>query len=612
MTAEHAAHFNDLPALVELARLPQWVLWQREERDGKPTKVPYTAVAKYRRGKASVTDAATWRLLWEVAQHLEQPLSIDGGVGFVLTKDDPYVAIDLDHCIDPETGAISVAAQAIIALAATYTEISPSGTGLRMIGRGTKTGTVSKRGPFELYDHARFVTITGDHLPGTPTTIADCSDRMAAIEALMFPPKPTPATKTTISSTPSTAPALADQELLDRMFAGKDGAMLRQLWGGDWSGYGSQSEADLRLCSALAFYSNNDPARVDTLFRQSALWRPKWDEGRGEMTYGQRTVTRALGSSGYQPHPPTPATPIPIRADIASAPIPPGAPCADRIAELEARIAVLEAQNLKLLAENRQLVEERTAIMAVKRNAAVRPIANTVIAAAFDYAQQRSAGKVDADGWGPIVAGRVGDAAGVSAKAASAHIAEAADKRLLEKRVKRRYITVDDETGEIVNDWRSTLEVRFTGSVLEQLNRLATFQPETPRNWGGKRAAIVCPEHPDAAIEVRRTAHCADCGRELEHLAPVIQRRDPLESQDGNSELAPPSRGSDRTKGGQDGNSDRRLLKSQDAPAALRGRMCQGGDRRGPCWNNATIDAGGRYYCDAHSTIALAMAGGGA
>ena len=45
----------DLPA--ELTAVPQWVLWRREERHGRPTKVPYAAATGRR---ADVTDPATW------------------------------------------------------------------------------------------------------------------------------------------------------------------------------------------------------------------------------------------------------------------------------------------------------------------------------------------------------------------------------------------------------------------------------------------------------------------------------------------------------------------------------------------------------------------------
>ena len=60
------------------------------------------------------------------------------------------------------------------------------------------------------------------------------------------------------------------------------------------SGYPSQSEADLALCNLLAYWTGSDRERVDRLFRQSGLWRPKWDERRGEQTYGEQTIATAI------------------------------------------------------------------------------------------------------------------------------------------------------------------------------------------------------------------------------------------------------------------------------------------------------------------------------
>jgi putative DNA primase/helicase len=59
------------------------------------------------------------------------------GIGLVLTEDDPYAAGDLDHCRDPQSGEIQPWAQAIVNRLQSYTEISPSGTGLRILLRPT-------------------------------------------------------------------------------------------------------------------------------------------------------------------------------------------------------------------------------------------------------------------------------------------------------------------------------------------------------------------------------------------------------------------------------------------------------------------------------------------
>ena len=69
-----------------------------------------------------------------------------------------------------------------------------------------------------------------------------------------------------------------------------------ELWSGGWEKrYGSQSEADLALTGLLAEYIGNNPSQIDRLFRESTLYRDKWDETRGDNTYGERTIALALG-----------------------------------------------------------------------------------------------------------------------------------------------------------------------------------------------------------------------------------------------------------------------------------------------------------------------------
>jgi hypothetical protein len=88
---------------------------------------------------------------------------------------------------------------------------------------------------------------------------------------------------------------MSDKQLLDRARRAKNGEKFIRLYDeGDISGYPSQSEADQALCYGLAFWSGCDAATIDRLFRESELMRPKWDEQRGAMTYGELTVKRAI------------------------------------------------------------------------------------------------------------------------------------------------------------------------------------------------------------------------------------------------------------------------------------------------------------------------------
>jgi primase-polymerase (primpol)-like protein len=96
---------------------------------------------------------------------------------------------------------------------------------------------------------------------------------------------------------------LSDSELLRRAIGSKSGDTIQGLLNGDsslWSGrdsrYPSQSEADMGLCFYLAFWTGGDPERMDRLFRDSGLYREKWDRrhyGNG-ATYGKVCIARTL------------------------------------------------------------------------------------------------------------------------------------------------------------------------------------------------------------------------------------------------------------------------------------------------------------------------------
>jgi len=94
---------------------------------------------------------------------------------------------------------------------------------------------------------------------------------------------------------PSSSAAPDDAKLLDFARNARNGAKFSALFDrGDIASYKSQSEADAALCSILNFWTRNDAARTDRLFRQSALYRPeKWDSVRVQgATYGEATTAR--------------------------------------------------------------------------------------------------------------------------------------------------------------------------------------------------------------------------------------------------------------------------------------------------------------------------------
>jgi hypothetical protein len=151
---------NQLPA--ELTGLPQWVLWRREERDGKSTKVPYQA--RTRLIHARTDDPRTWATFDLAAEMWQRHKEHVSGVGFVFTADDPYCGIDLDNIwqSDADEGALW-AAGILERFADTYSEVSPSGRGFKIWVRAKspRCGRWSiEHGAIEVYDHRRYFAVT--------------------------------------------------------------------------------------------------------------------------------------------------------------------------------------------------------------------------------------------------------------------------------------------------------------------------------------------------------------------------------------------------------------------------------------------------------------------
>ena len=141
----------------ELAALPQWVCWHLEPnpKGGKARKVPYNPMTGRR---ASSTDPKSWVSL-EQAMAAQQQYHYKG-LGFVFTAESGIVGVDIDHCVD--LGALNQVASEIVRRYPTYTEVSPSGTGLHLFYRGAMTAKSNKNSDtgVEMYAHSRFFTMS--------------------------------------------------------------------------------------------------------------------------------------------------------------------------------------------------------------------------------------------------------------------------------------------------------------------------------------------------------------------------------------------------------------------------------------------------------------------
>jgi hypothetical protein len=317
----------ELPSLIEftlsrvpaeLQQRPQWVAWRfvRNRGGGKPwKKVPVDVRTG---GPAMTNDPETWSsfkraLKYYLAyQDNPDPRLVAHGIGYMLQPQDGIVGGDLDHCID-EGGRLSPFASGILEfLGPTYVEVSPSGTGLHFFGFGS-LGAGRNRNEehgLELYQDRRFLTITGCCL-GDLDALQECAVGLANIERAYLA-----RLGVSTSSELGEGVHIAGSNHSGGVGDGRsispndrradyrprtESQVVRlikhdwkagRLWAGETSMYRTPSNADAALVEKLLFYGGKDKDFIDGLFRKSPLYRPKWDESRGEAIYGVMTITK--------------------------------------------------------------------------------------------------------------------------------------------------------------------------------------------------------------------------------------------------------------------------------------------------------------------------------
>ena len=273
----------------EIAGLRQWICWRLEPdpKSEKPRKIPYDPKTGR---KASSTNPDTWASLAEAQAARDKYMFT--GIGF--SEDCGLVGVDIDHCLN-EDGSWNECASAILEKWPSYTEVSPSGSGLHIIFRGAMPGKGNKNSTsgVEMYAVARYFTMTGNHLEGTPDTISDGAEALPWIhEAYIAKKKRMKKARAAMRSV-----ALTDEQVLEKAQGSVNGEDFSALWNGEWEGkFGSQSEADLSLCCSLAFWTGKNKEQMDRLFRQSKLFREKWDKVHHAdgATYGEETLEQAI------------------------------------------------------------------------------------------------------------------------------------------------------------------------------------------------------------------------------------------------------------------------------------------------------------------------------
>ena len=285
--------------LDELKQMKVWICWNYRDKDGKQTKVPIAAS-----GEKTGTDEPhrhTWVTFDEAkAAASEKQYS---GVGFVIPEG--WFFLDIDHKPLDDPYVVK-----ILERFGSYAEKSVSGEGIHIYGRCdfSKIPTETKNDKLKL--HRRYYQknpnngtelyiggLTNRYAVFTENVIQDeplkeCTNAiLVTLDKDMLRDKPDPYAKRE-----QMIKQIIEQNteiIINNLHSQKNWEKFHRLFEeGDISGYGSQSEAELALCTMIAFRAGEHPELIDSVFRRSALYREKWERD----DYRENTIARAIAN----------------------------------------------------------------------------------------------------------------------------------------------------------------------------------------------------------------------------------------------------------------------------------------------------------------------------
>lgn len=272
--------------------------WRYEERKGRMTKVPYNPISG---DMAKSNEKSTFGSFEQVMNCLERHEYNGAGIGIF----EGICAIDLDHCVDQE-GRMSESALQIVELMHSYTEISPGGDGIHILFKAEDFFYDSKKyyimnhnAGIEVYVTGatnKYVTITGNRIQEQYDFGERSKELKQLLEEYMIRPEREMDISIHARNAINAVNSPDEEEILQMALNCRKGQAFSDLWYGNIGLYPSHSEADMALCSHLAFWTGCDANMMDRMFRRSGLMRPKWDDKRQGSTYGANTIHRARAS----------------------------------------------------------------------------------------------------------------------------------------------------------------------------------------------------------------------------------------------------------------------------------------------------------------------------
>jgi len=280
---------------VALKSRDQWILFKAALVDGRLKKYPVTV-----RNRMEGWNLAENQSSFEIAYRTFTNNSDYSGIGYVITGGDPFTCIDFDHVYNPTMEEWNQQALEEIKKLNSYTEFSPSRTGVHVFVKGKmkKAGRRKEQTDGtgrEMYSDLHYMTVTGNHVPGTPFEINEAQEIIDEFYDKWFPEKMEVSAKRKASANDFRISEIQKSVTYNPNSPLKDlhptkdqviqlckdapsgfGEKFNKIFNGDVSKYASKSEADMALAGMIAFHTS-DYGIIMEIIHESALWDNKWE-----------------------------------------------------------------------------------------------------------------------------------------------------------------------------------------------------------------------------------------------------------------------------------------------------------------------------------------------
>lgn len=319
----------------------RWVAWFYENDPQHPNSVHHRKKVPYNLNvHCKITAKTNQPLTWGTYQQANATQKYAdhwpeyakkrqyGGAGFMIS--DGWAFLDLDNIPEKianySLGEHNEISDLLELLDYTYCEVSQSQSGLHFIFKvDSSVQSFTKhpdKGP-ELYDSGRMVALTGNLLePDNPLKITTIDqetwEKLNIVVYSSYTP-PVQAHNGAFSKLELSHGVLSEQGAsiiaaiqqssdadefnwwmtadLPTISTRKSGKKFPN-WNGELKDY-DPSDQDYHYCEMLAYWvhywtGSYDSKLIDEIFKQTNLYREKWNRKDGSGTYGQRTISRAI------------------------------------------------------------------------------------------------------------------------------------------------------------------------------------------------------------------------------------------------------------------------------------------------------------------------------